>query len=218
VDVTLNLGEATETVTTTGEAPLLSTESSTVGQVIDNKRVVDLPLKWAELSGSRYARPWRDLHKRHKYVVFKRFAMSARRVSDQYSVGPARAAQDTNFLLNGATDTSPDFNTVAAIPSLDEIQEFKVQTNSYTAEFGRGAAQINAGNQRGNQPVSWHGLRLSAKQARWTRKTSSTISTSAPALPKPPFKRNQFGAHWRWKDCEGQAVFLRCLRGIGGPH
>lgn len=102
------------------------------------------------------------------------------------TVGGGRP-QNNNFLLDGTQNTDGDFNKAILNPSVDLIQEFKVQTSNYSAEFGRsGAGQINVVTKSGTN--ARHGTvyefhRNSALDAR-------TI-TSPSKLPN--FIRHQFG-------------------------
>ena len=181
VDVTLQIGQIEERVTVADVAPLLDTETSELGQVIDSKRMVTLPL-----NGRNFA----QLAQLSAGVVPSE---PGARNSGSYgfSSNGGRSYQN-NILLDGVDNNSnlTDLlnNTSYVIqPSVDALQEFKVQTNAYSAEFGRGnGAILNATIKSGTNAL--HGdlyefIRNDHLDGR------NFFDNS-----RPPYQQNQFGA------------------------
>ncbi len=183
VDITLQVGRVTETVTVNTSAPLLETETSELGQVVDSQRAANLPLNgrnFAQLAllsaGTEPSEPGARDEK-----------------SFGFSSNGARSLQN-NFLLDGVDNNSnlPDLlneTNFVIQPPVDALQEFKVETNAYSAEFGRGnGAILNAVIKSGANELhgsTWEFFRNDKLDAR--------NYFDDPTKPTPPYKQNQFG-------------------------
>ena len=168
------------------DAALLATENGTVGTVIDNKRIVELPL-----NGRNYLQLVSLAPNVSTGFAGQGQASSRQggiRAGQTISVG----GQRTNFnhyTLDGVENTDPNFNTFIVMPSIDALQEFKVQTGVYPAEFGREAAQINVVTKSGTN--QYHGSLFEFLRNDKLDATSYAFTTLRPS--KDPFKWNQYG-------------------------
>ncbi len=143
VNVVLETGAVNETVTVVSETPVLNTDTSDKGEVITNRQVQELPLNGrdatdlAQLVPGVYQRPAEDDQ------------------GEGLAVAGTRT-DSTNFILDGANNRSDRNGGIGVNTSVDSIQEFKVSTSSYSAEFGRTAGgQINVVSKSGTN--NYHG-------------------------------------------------------------
>ena len=140
VDLTLEPGAITETVEVLGEAPLLQTESASVGEVMGSKAAVNLPLQ---------GRNYNFLAQLTAGVTHGQQEGRGLNDSGWFSANGTRPAQ-SNLMLDGIDNNSNNVDFLAGAayiirPPVDAIQEFSIQTNSFKAEFGRaGGAILNA--------------------------------------------------------------------------
>ncbi|MBI4909030.1 MAG: TonB-dependent receptor [Acidobacteria bacterium] len=192
VDFTLQVGQVNETVEVKAAAQLLATEDATVGTVIEQKRITDLPLN---------GRNFFSLVALSPNVTYG-FAQAAQAAGRQggsragltISMAGARSAW-SNYTLDGITNTDINFNLYIVLPSVEALQEFKVQSGIYPAEFGRGAGQINVSTKGGSN--DFHGalfefLRNDKLDARpYFFKDPESPTQTAPL--KAPYRQNQYG-------------------------
>jgi hypothetical protein len=182
----LELGQLTETVEVTVSSQMLQSENMALGTVIDNKGITELPL-----NGRNYL----------SLVALASNANTLSPMSGQAGgrLGGDRASQSISaggnrimfnyFTLDGVTNTDPDFNTYVVLPSVDAIQEFKVQTGVYPAEFGHQSTQVNVVTKSGGN--SFHGALF--EFARNDAFDALPYAFTAARPTKSPFKWNDFG-------------------------
>jgi len=179
-DLTLELGQVTEEVTVESTAPLLTTTEATQGQVVDNQKIVDLPLNG------------RDYNQLALLSAGTNQPAPGARVGG-FSGSGMRATQN-NYLLDGVDNNNAQIayqgrQAEVVRPNIDAIQEFKVMTNAFSAEYGRATgAVVNVTLKAGTNEL--HGT---AYEFLRNEKLDAKNFFDRPEQPKPKFKRNQFG-------------------------
>jgi hypothetical protein len=189
-DFTLAVGTVSAIANVEASAPLLSPEDASLGSVVDNKYVTEFPL---------LLRSWDDLVNLVAGVQGQRYtdqggSTSAGRTGG-FNVHGIRQLEN-NFLLDGIDNNSisenvQELTTQVARPSVDALQEFKIITSPYSAEYGRAGAVISVISKGGTNVV--HGTLYEYLRNRDT--DANDFFSNRQGLSKPENVRNQFGGN-----------------------
>src|SRR5262245_4580631 len=188
VDFAMELGTISEQATVTGVSPLVETTNATVGTVIENRRIVELPLngrnylQLVALSpnvSADFAGPGQAGDRQGGTRAAQQLSVSGQRREFNY------------YTLDGVDNTDVNFNTYIFQPSVDALEEFKVQTGVYSAEFGREASQVNVVTKSGTNNLHGTVFEFLHNDALDARPYSFTAAQAA--AQKAPFNWNQYG-------------------------
>ena len=209
-DFALQIGLLTNELEVKETPPLVQTDTSTLGQVLNGRQIHELPLN--ERNFLSFA----------LLVPGSHTAAEGSQNSTQggaLSVDGARE-QSNNFLLEGVDNNDPYINQYVALPSVDAIQEFKVQSGDYSAEFGRsGGAQVNVILKSGTN--EFHGSLFEFFRNRhmdaknffdFPGCTPSSVPGTCGDIPR--FDRNQFGGTLAGPVQKDKTFFFAAYEGL----
>jgi hypothetical protein len=188
VDLNLQIGDVSQTVEVTAQIALLQPDSSSLGQVIDERKTTELPLN---------GRNPMNLVALVPSVVPQGQSMSNPNGQNpfawgNYQIGGGMANQSMTW-LDGSPVNGSYLNITALIPTQDSLQEFKVTTNNLSPEYGRFAGGVvNFTTKSGTNELhgsAWEFLRNRELNA-------NTFFNNIGGIPRPAFTQNQFGANF----------------------
>ncbi|MCS7315307.1 MAG: carboxypeptidase regulatory-like domain-containing protein [Bryobacterales bacterium] len=185
VDITLEVGQLTETVDVVAAAPLVRSESAELGEVIEERAIRELPLNGRLFTQLVYLAPGITPGQAGENLSGQS-TFNPRGPSNFNALGSQ--ANANAWLVDGIDNNEYTFNTVIVMPSLESVREFKVLTGVYSAEFGRGAGVVLVSTKSGSN--EFHGTLFEYLR---NQKLDARNYFHAKPLEKPPFRRNQFG-------------------------
>lgn len=204
---TLQIGETKEVVEVTSEAPLVDTTSTQLGAVMDNRQVQNLPLNERDT---------------YQLLQLQPGVMSTVGATNSLVYGSDQAGavsvnggrgRSNNFSVNGGDANDLFANLPTVQPSPDSIQEFRVLTNDFDAEYGRNSGSVvNVVTKSGTN--EWHGSVFEFFRNKVLNANDYCL-TGAQGLPcdKPQFNQNQFGGTFGGPIVKNRTFFFTSYEG-----
>lgn len=185
IDASLEVGDSTTMVVVQGESMGVQTETSSVGEVIETKKIVEIPLNGRFFLDLALLTPGTVVPS-----TSNRTFLAAPSGIGASGINASGAREDsTNYLFDGINLSDMVQNQITFQPNVDMIQEFKVQTNAFSAEYGRNAGIIiNAVSKQGG-----NGLHGTAYEFVRNEKFDAKNFFDLGNRPIAPFKRNIYG-------------------------
>jgi hypothetical protein len=207
----LKIGDVTQRVEVTADTQTVETSTITVGQVINQKTVQEIPLNGRHFVDLGLLIPGSVTPPQNGFLT------APLRGQGSFAFNTAGAREDTvNFMINGVNLNDMSQNQITFQPSINTVQEFKVDNSTYSAEYGRNSgAIVNIATRSGGN--KFHGetfefLRNNALDAR--NFFDLADSNKDGKLDKPPFKRNQFGAAFGGPIIKDKTFFFFSYEGL----
>jgi hypothetical protein len=188
-NVTLGVGRVRQAITVTAGAAILNTTTANVGTTVTQRQVVELPLNYRNPFVLVYLNS--SVNHSSQFQVVNGPGQQDTADQDQYfmNFGGGRFGT-TAVLLDGDWDVGGDWGGYMYVPSVDNTQEFAIQTNSFSAQYGWSTGNvINAVTKSGTRDFhgdAWEFLRNSALDG-------NNFFNNAAGIARPQFRRNQFG-------------------------
>ncbi len=207
LNATLQVGETKEIVEVSSEAPLVDTTSTQLGAVMDNRQVANLPLNSRDT---------------YQLLQLQPGVMSTVGATNSLAYGSDQAGavsvnggrgRSNNFSVNGGDANDLFANLPTVQPSPDSIQEFRVLTNTFDAEYGRNSGSVvNVVTKSGTNDL--HGSAYEFFRNKVLNANDYCL-TAADGLPcsKPQFNQNQFGGTFGGPIVKNRTFFFTSYEG-----
>ena len=208
VEIALQLGDASERIVVSAAAETLQTQTATLGQVVNTRAIENLPLNVRD--------PMALIGLTAGVTFGSNFGSGGGQelgrnfFKSDFNVGGGRSGSQ-ELLLDGSPNTTADVNRGVINPPVDSVQEFKVQANSYDAEFGRtSGGVVNVITKSGTS--DFHGLLYDFERHSFIE--ANNFFNNRAGIPNPSFKRHQFGANAGGPIIKNRTFFFADYEGL----
>ena len=190
---TLQVGGIKEVMTVTADAQMVQTDNTTTGNVLDQKTIEELPSSGRDFNNLLGLSAGAGNVTGGSQLYYANHGVN--NTFTEVSLNGARP-ESVSFMVDGVADTDNFFTTASGLPSEFSIQEVKVQTGLYSAEYGQGSGQINVAIKSGTN--LWHGqaydyLQNSALNPKSPLAEEHHVFEGGAVPSVAPLKQNQFG-------------------------